>query len=118
MSYEVRVLARARQDLDAIVAYIAERSPEGAARLVASFEDALARLETNPYTAAVAAESVDLGEEVRHFMFRTPAGRMHRALFIIVGEEVRGSACGGPGSDRSGPVNSAGDSSHGPSASQ
>ena len=38
MIYQVHVLARAQQDLDDILAYIAERSPEGAARLLASFE--------------------------------------------------------------------------------
>ncbi len=37
MSYQVRLLARARHDLDDILTYIAERSPEGAARLLASF---------------------------------------------------------------------------------
>jgi plasmid stabilization system protein ParE len=41
MSFQVRVLARARQDLDGIVAYIAERSPEGAARLMARWVNPL-----------------------------------------------------------------------------
>ena len=42
MTYRVRVLARARHDLDGFIAFVAERSPEGAARLLARFEDALA----------------------------------------------------------------------------
>ena len=51
MTYRVRVLARARHDLDGFIASVAERSPEGAARLLARFEDALAKLETNPFVA-------------------------------------------------------------------
>ena len=97
MSYQVRVLARARQDLDEIVGYIAERSPEGAARRVARYEEALTRLENNPFVAPIASESDELGEEVRHIMFRTRAGRTYRALFIIVGDEVRVLRVRGPG---------------------
>lgn len=89
MTYQVRVLARARHHLDGIVAFIAERSPSGAARLLVRFEDALARLEVNPFVAPIAAESEDLGEEVRHIMFRTKAGRTYRALFVVGGDEVR-----------------------------
>ena len=89
MSYQVRVLAKARQDLDGIVAYIAERSPEGAARLVARYEHALATLEQNPFVAPIASESKELQEEVRHILFRTKAGRTFRALFVVVNDEVR-----------------------------
>jgi plasmid stabilization system protein ParE len=87
MPYRVKVLARARQDLDEIVAFNAERSPEGAARMLARFEDVTARLETNPFVAPIASESEDLGEEVRHILFRTRAGRTYRAIFVVVGDE-------------------------------
>lgn len=89
MSYRVNILARARADFDAIIAWIAERSPEGAERLTARFEDALAKLEENPFVAPIAAESKVLGEEVRQIMFRTRAGRTFRAMFVVVGTEVR-----------------------------
>ncbi len=89
MTYRVRVLARARDDLHGFVAFVAERSPQGAARLLTRFEDAVARLEENPFVAPIAPESEELGEEVRHIMFRTKAGRTYRALFVVVGEEVR-----------------------------
>jgi plasmid stabilization system protein ParE len=89
MSYQVRVLARARRDFDAIIDYIAERSPQGAASLAARFEEALARLERNPFIAPVAPESEDLQEEVRHLMFRTRSGRTFRLLFVVRGDEVR-----------------------------
>jgi plasmid stabilization system protein ParE len=89
MSHHVRVLARARQDFDDIVTYVAGRSPQGAARLVARFEEALASLERDPFLAPIAPESEELGEEVRHILFRTKAGRTFRALFVVIGDEVR-----------------------------
>jgi len=71
MSYQVRILARARQDFEDYIAWIAERSPRGAERWAAAFEAALARLEKNPYLSPVASESEDIGEEVRNILFRT-----------------------------------------------
>jgi plasmid stabilization system protein ParE len=97
MSYQVRVLARARQDVEDIVAWIAERSTTGAERWVSRFEEALATLERNPLIAPLAPESEDLGEEVRHLLFRTRAGRTYRALFLVVGDEVRVLRVRGPG---------------------
>jgi plasmid stabilization system protein ParE len=89
MSYQVRLLTRARDDLDVILAYIAERSPQGAARLADSFEKAMLLLEKNPLLPPLAPESEDLKRPIRHIMFRTRAGRAYRALFTVVGEEVR-----------------------------
>lgn len=89
MSYHVRVLARARQDFEDYLAWISERSPQGAERWAAAFEDALTRLERNPCLCSVAIESEDIGEEVRNILFRTRAGRTYRALFVVVGDEVR-----------------------------
>jgi plasmid stabilization system protein ParE len=89
MSFHVRVVARAREDFETIIAWIAQRSPEGAERLTARFEEALCSLEENPFIAPVATESDRVGEEVRQIMFRTKSGRTFRALFIIAGSEVK-----------------------------
>jgi plasmid stabilization system protein ParE len=89
MSYQVSILTRAREDLDGIIAWVTEKSPKGAARLLARFTDAVAKLRENPFIAPIAPESRDVGEEVRHIMFRTRAGRTYRALFVIIGQEVR-----------------------------
>ncbi len=97
MSYRVTILARAREDFEAIVGWIADRSPQGAERLTVRFEEALARLEQNPLVAPVAPESQQLGQEVRQIMFRTKAGRTFRALFLILGSEVRILRVRGPG---------------------
>jgi hypothetical protein len=63
MTYQVRVLARARRDLDEILAYVAERSPDGAARLLLSFEKCLTTLENNPFLSPLAPESGELQEQ-------------------------------------------------------
>jgi plasmid stabilization system protein ParE len=42
MTYTVVILARARRDVQQIYDWIAERSPEGAERWFASFEEATA----------------------------------------------------------------------------
>ena len=97
MSYRVTILDRARQDFDQIVAWIFERSPQGADRWIARFEETLARLEENPLAAPIAGESKELREEVRHILFRTRAGRTYRALFLVAGEEVRILRIRGPG---------------------
>src|SRR5262249_24306767 len=85
MSYQVRMLARARQDFEDGFAWIAARSQKGAERWAASFEAAVATLERNPFVAPIAHEREELQEEVRNIMFRTRAGRTFRALFVVVG---------------------------------
>lgn len=97
MNDEIRLLALAQLDLDRILFYIAARSPKGAARQLARFEAAMARLEENPFVAPVAPESSELDEEVRDILFRTRAGRTDRALFVVVGNEVRILRVRGPG---------------------
>ena len=97
MSYRVDILARARADFDAIIGWIANRSPEGADRLTRRFQDALARLEDNPFIAPIAPKSEDLGLEVRHITFRTKSGRTFRALFVVEGTAVRVLGVRGPG---------------------
>ena len=54
-------------------------------RLTERFQDALARLEHNPFIAPIAPESEDVGQEVRHITFRTRSGRTFRASAIVDG---------------------------------
>jgi plasmid stabilization system protein ParE len=89
MSYQVRLLARACDDLDVILTYVAERSPQGAARLSESFEKAMLLLETNPFLSPLAPESEELKRPIRHIVFRTRAGRTYRALYTLIGDEIR-----------------------------
>lgn len=95
--HHVRVLARAWRDLDEILGHVATRSPDGAARLLDRFEAEMSRLEANPFASALAPEAEAVGEAVRHAFFRTRAGRTYRALFLIVGDEIRVLRVRGPG---------------------
>jgi plasmid stabilization system protein ParE len=75
--------------LDAILTYIAERSTEGAARLAVSLEKAMLLVGKSPLLSPLAPESEELNRPIRHIMFRTRAGRTYRALYLVVGDEVR-----------------------------
>jgi plasmid stabilization system protein ParE len=75
MIYGIRILARAREDVQEIYDWIAERSPEGAQRWLDRFEEATAALQTNPFLAPLASESKSFAIEIRHTLFRTRSGR-------------------------------------------
>jgi plasmid stabilization system protein ParE len=97
MSHRVVVLARARLDVFVIYDWIAERSPEGAQRWLDQFEKAAESLGINPFIAPVAPESGISDLEIRHILFRTRSGRTYRAIFTVVGDEVRILRVRGPG---------------------
>lgn len=97
MAFRVIVLARARQDVASIHDWIADRSADGARHWLDEFEKAATALESNPHLAPVTPESSRFGIEVRQILFRTRAGRMYRAVFTVVGEEVRILRVRGPG---------------------
>src|SRR5690242_12869974 len=97
MTYRVVVLARARLDVETLYDWIAERSAAGAQRWLDEFEKATASLATNPFIAPLAPESDRFDYEIRQILFRTRAGRTYRAVFTVVGEEVRILRVRGPG---------------------
>jgi hypothetical protein len=66
---------------------------------VGRFEDALKSLEQDPLLQPIAPESEDFPDEIRHILFRTRKGRTYRALFLVVGEEVRILRIRGEGQD-------------------
>src|ERR1700733_1888752 len=88
---------RAAADVDHIYGWIKERSEPGAVRWYAAFLRAASQLRTDPARHAVAPESEQLGEEIRHYFFRTPRGRRYRLLFAIGPIEVRILRVRGPG---------------------
>jgi plasmid stabilization system protein ParE len=88
MGFRVKVLRRASRELDAIAAWIKERSVRGAARWLKAFEAAIARSSDSPLTCSLAPES-EGAVEVRQVFFKTPRGRRYRALFVVVDNEIR-----------------------------
>ena len=98
MPYRVKVSRRASNDVAAVAAWIAERSPDGARRWLAALDAVLEAITRNPDGYPCAEEDNDICEmELRQFLFKTRRGRVYRGVFTIVGEEVRVLRIPGPG---------------------
>lgn len=95
--FRVRVLPRAREDLDRIVGWIHERSPEGAARLLIAFEKIQTSLKKSPEAFSKAPEADLLGIELRQAFFRTGKGNTYRMIVRCLGREVQILRVRGPG---------------------
>jgi plasmid stabilization system protein ParE len=95
--FTVLLTARAITDLENARDYIRRSASETADRWYVGFLEALLRLEENPESRSLAPESSDFTFELRQFLFRTKSRLANRALFTIVGDEVRILAICRPG---------------------
>ncbi len=88
MSYRVVITARARADAVEAFRWIAERSPDAAARWYDDFQKAIAKLATMPERCPVAEdESEQLGITLRQLLYGRRRG-VYRILFSIEEETV------------------------------
>ena len=87
MNYKVIIQPPALADLDEAYQWIAQRSPENAARWFNGFVDAIQTLERFPARCGVAPESEQIGQEIRQLLYGRRGG-VYRALFVIRGREV------------------------------
>lgn len=97
MSYSVKILPKAENDLASIYYYIAKRSVEGPERWLDAFEEGVRRLELNPLLHVLAKEDDHFDFELRRFLFKPPHGRTYRAVYRVDGREItilRACACG------------------------
>jgi plasmid stabilization system protein ParE len=97
MSFRVRILPRAANDLDRTISWIEKRSVEGAKRWFSAFDAAVNRVLRNPESYSYAAENDDLDMELREFQFKTRKGKVYRAVFQIRDDEVCILRIRGPG---------------------
>jgi len=97
MTYEPLLLPRAQADVDSIVRFLAERSPQGAIAWRERWEDVLRQLRTKPLECGLAPESAGYEAEIRQLLFKTRRGRTYRALFTVVGRGVYILHVRGPG---------------------
>ncbi len=95
--FRVLLSRQATNEVAEIVAWLTERSPQGAARWLDALEEAKSKLEDNPLSFPAAPESVVIGAEIRQLLFKTRRGRRYRALFIVTEHEVRVLHVRGPG---------------------
>jgi len=77
MTYSVSILLRARQDVQQIFDWLADRSEQGAQSWFESFERSVSTLSKNPFLAAIAPENDYCEREIRHVLFRTRRGRSY-----------------------------------------
>lgn len=99
MKYRVVLLSRAEADLNEAVDWIAKCSPLAADRWFNRFVEAMLSLEAEPQRCGLAPESFAISDEVRQLIYRPKSGRVFRALFVIVGDEVRVLRIRGAGQD-------------------
>ncbi|MCI0492724.1 MAG: type II toxin-antitoxin system RelE/ParE family toxin [Planctomycetes bacterium] len=99
MKFDIRLLWRAERDIDHIVTWLHERSPQGAAAWHQVWKDTFNTLQASADVYGLAAEDADQELEIRQITFRTRKGRDYRALYTIRGKEVFVMHIRGPGQD-------------------
>jgi plasmid stabilization system protein ParE len=87
--YRVVVLTQAARDVQAILAWLKRRSELGAYRWKAAFDLAKLRLSEDPHRFPLIPEKVRVRFDVRDILFKTRKGKFYRAIFTVVGDEVR-----------------------------
>lgn len=97
MTYKVLALRRADADVRHIARWIAKRSLQGAHSWLDAYEEMLARLAVDAHVFPAALEDPDCDISLRQATFRTRHGRTYRAIFTIVGDQVRILRIRGPG---------------------
>jgi len=97
MKYKVIALRRADDDVRHITRWIAQRSLQGADSWLDAYEQLLARLAAHADSCSAALEDPDCNVPLKDTLFRTAHGHTYRAVFTIVGDEVRILRIRGPG---------------------
>src|SRR5262249_6053442 len=96
MAYRVSVLARAERDVDTIAAWLFNRSPRGARRWLLAYESIKEKLDEDPLRYGLAPEDGRFDHQLRQIFFKTRRGRIYRAVFAVIGNEVRVLRVRGP----------------------
>jgi plasmid stabilization system protein ParE len=97
MKYRVIALRRADADVRHISRWIAQRSVQGAQSWLDAYEESLERLAEYAGSCPAASEDPECSIGLKETLFRTRHGRTYRAVFTIVGDEVRILRIRGPG---------------------
>ena len=97
MKFDVISLRRADADVDFIFREIHTLSPQGALAWLDAYEALLNRLAENADIHAPAHENDDFDIPLKQVLFRTRRGKTYRAVYTIVGDQVRILRVRGPG---------------------
>jgi plasmid stabilization system protein ParE len=100
MSRTLRIVERARTDVDDIFNWLAHRSVQGAISWYLAFGRAVEKIASAPETFAEAPESGPLGRHLRQSLFKTRRGRIYRIVFELSDAETIILRVRGPGQPR------------------
>jgi plasmid stabilization system protein ParE len=87
MKYRIILQPRALQDLEEAYRWIAERSPEAAARWYNGLTRTIATLQDHPQRCGLASESSSVGREIRQLLYGRRGG-VYRVLFVVQETQV------------------------------
>jgi plasmid stabilization system protein ParE len=99
MKFNAQLLWRAKRDVDHILAWLNQRSPQGAASWLRAWDRTFASLESSADQYGLAPESEGRPIEVRQILFHTRKGREYRALYTIECNNVYVMHIRAPGQD-------------------
>jgi plasmid stabilization system protein ParE len=99
MKVKVELLWRAERDVDHILLWLNERSPEGAANWLRVWDKTFAILESSADKYGFAPENEGHVLEIRQILFHTSKGRDYRALYTIRGNIAYVMHIRAPGQD-------------------
>ena len=88
MSRILRIIERARADVDDIFNWIARRSTYGAFSWYLAFRDAINKIADSPESFSEASESNSLCRQLRQIMFKTRRGRVYRIVYEVSETEI------------------------------
>src|SRR5438093_2568764 len=97
MSRTLRIVERARSDVDDIFKWLVQRSAQGAISWYLAFRRAVEQINSSPESFAEAAESHRLGRQLRQAPFKTRRGRVYRIVFEVSDTEIMILRVRGPG---------------------
>jgi plasmid stabilization system protein ParE len=100
MSRTLRILERARTDVDNIFDWLVHRSVRGAITWYLAFGRAVEKIAAAPESYAAAPEADLLGRPLRQSLFKTRRGRIYRIVFEFTDTETVLLRVRGPGQPR------------------
>ncbi len=99
MKFQVKVLWQAERDLDRMILWINNKSPQGAAAWLRRWDNVLDDLRKCADKCGLAPEDAGHDIEIRQIVFKTRNGLPYRALFTIRDHHVYVMHVRGPGQD-------------------
>ena len=97
MSRHLRIVERARSDVDHIFNWLVHRSIQGALSWYLAFYRMVEEIVSSPESLAEAPESHPLRRPLRQALFKTRRGRVYRIVFELSETEITILRIRGPG---------------------